>query len=892
MKTLAILLTLIFAMTAYAEVINVPDDHETIQGAIDAAEDGDTVLVAPGEYVENINFEGKAIAVIGNPDDPGEVTIDGNADGSVVVFDHREDENSMLIGFTVANGDADQGGGIFCNNQVSPLIKNVHIVGNQSADGGGIYSGQMSNPTLENVLFERNESSGWGGAVSVAGSVITIRNSDILNNSAYNGGGGIYCSSNGIVDYDYGTLRGNTITNVSGGAASCNSATMYLSHLLIADNGRNGGYHTQIHCANIFGQNEVELTNITMVEGRNSSIGIDAEYPQVRVTNCIVRGHTNDDVHMGRWNPTYSNVGGVNRENGNIDEDPLFADPDNGDYTLTEDSPCIDTGDPDSPEDPDGTHADMGAYYFPQRDPDDDGVLHVPDEYETIQEAIDAAEDGDTVLVAPGEYVENIVIEGDSLTIGSLYLLGSNEAYIDSTIIDGNGEGSVVTRRSEDWREYNEIVGFTIRNGRAQNGGGIHCEDSGYLMVVNCLITENYATNAGGGAYSLNSRFETIKCRIINNSAGLGGGIFGNDLAITKTLVADNIATSDGTGGIYCMASAEAEIFGSTISNNVSAAPYQNGGGIFVSEGAGLYMDGLIIWGNAFPQIVADGESEMLIIYSCIEGGRDSIVCENGEFEWGRGNVTEDPNFVDPDEGVYLISEDSPCIDTGNPWEFVNDPDGTRADMGAFYFHQNFPPEGFDLLSPENGSGIEPHDTTAFRWELSEDPNPDDEVMYLLTIMDTSEDRVRTFEADSNSFTLVLGEIFDMGDVDYQFEWFVYAVSNEDTVESESHYTFRSYGDGVDDNGNTVPTEFALISIHPNPFNSTTTISYSIPQAQQMKIQLHDISGRLVETLNEGQQAAGHHSTLWDSREYGAGIYFVKIQTETETKIAKLVAIK
>ena len=62
MKAIAILTTILAVFVcvdaAWAEIIHVPDDFETIQGGIDEAEDGDTVLVQPGEYVENIDFDG------------------------------------------------------------------------------------------------------------------------------------------------------------------------------------------------------------------------------------------------------------------------------------------------------------------------------------------------------------------------------------------------------------------------------------------------------------------------------------------------------------------------------------------------------------------------------------------------------------------------------------------------------------------------------------------------------------------------------------------------------------------------------------------------------------------------------------------------------------------
>ena len=77
-------------------------------------------------------------------------------------------------------------------------------------------------------------------------------------------------------------------------------------------------------------------------------------------------------------------------------------------------------------------------------------VINVPDDEETIQAGIDEAEEGDTVLVQPGEYVENINFEGKAITVASLILTTGDRAYIDSTIIDGNEEDCVVSFNNEE----------------------------------------------------------------------------------------------------------------------------------------------------------------------------------------------------------------------------------------------------------------------------------------------------------------------------------------------------------------------------------------------------------------------------------------------------------
>src|SRR5437870_11939876 len=89
--------------TARAATINVPAGQPTIQAAINAAANGDTVLVAPGTYYENINFMGKAITVTSSGG-PSVTTIDGGAAGSVVAFTSNEGTNSVLSGFTITNG--------------------------------------------------------------------------------------------------------------------------------------------------------------------------------------------------------------------------------------------------------------------------------------------------------------------------------------------------------------------------------------------------------------------------------------------------------------------------------------------------------------------------------------------------------------------------------------------------------------------------------------------------------------------------------------------------------------------------------------------------------------------------------------------------------------------
>jgi hypothetical protein len=89
-----------------------------------------------------------------------------------------------------------------------------------------------------------------------------------------------------------------------------------------------------------------------------------------------------------------------------------------------------------------------------------------------------------------------------------------------------------------------------------------------------------------------------------------------------------------------------------------------------------------------------------------------------------------------------------------------------------------------------------------------------------------------------------------------------------------------------------IPTEFALDNNKPNPLNPTTTISYELPQAQNIKLQIFDITGRLVETLYNGYKEAGHWDVTWNASNQSSGVYIYRLQAGDRCISKKMVVLK
>ena len=246
----------LIVVTVQAEKIRVPKHYPTIQAGIDAAKDGDTVLVADGVYTGNgnrdIDFKGKLITVRGKHG-PENCIINMEGAGVGFYFQNGETDDAVLDGFTVTNGRL----GIDCVGS-SPTIRNCIITGNGTA--GGLLL-RDSNAGITDCTITWNNAVGSGGGIHISGSSkVTISKTTVANNLAFGvgrrspgvGGGIVIGQSSSLVISNCTIMRNRALGskgpekfdqggNAYGGGLYFTGSSLTITNTTIANNTASGG---------------------------------------------------------------------------------------------------------------------------------------------------------------------------------------------------------------------------------------------------------------------------------------------------------------------------------------------------------------------------------------------------------------------------------------------------------------------------------------------------------------------------------------------------------------------------------------------------------------------------------------------------------------------------
>jgi parallel beta-helix repeat protein len=813
--------TVTVALHLSAEQVHVPSQFSTIQDAINQVLEGRTVIVADGIYAGpgncDIDFKGKAITVR-SENGPENCIIDCQNLSRGFYFHSGEENNSVLDGFTITNGYAqDKGGAITCDNRSSPTIRNCIITANVvgkcersecNCGSGGIYCCENSNPSIDSCTITNNTADGynwqsWGGGIcfeqstpiisnciirdnntiSCGGGIRADNSSDaiitdcvILNNNASTGGG--ICSKKTNLIIENCVIAGN-IASTSGGIFS-SEGTLRVRNCIITNNEADSG--GGISCS----QNEPLLTNCTIAYNRanlnGGGIACGTGFGKAILENCILWGNTAEQGNQVSLSDCMNIIGCTGIEinhscietgpnagfweglyewqletgnSGNIEADPHFVDPNNGDFTLLPDSPCIDAGTNDpsgqlpstdlagTPRPLDGDRdnlaiVDMGAYealpsdqivIWPSprkiefwateggvnpedkvltirnrgagaldwtitydcdwlqvtpdtgnstQEPDEitlkvdttnltvgthnctltissldavnnpetvvvalhvlGEVVHVPNQFPGIQDAIDHTTDGGVVIVDDGIYTgpgnRDIDFKGKAITVCSKN--GPKNCIIDCQGTMYEPHRGFYFHSFED--ANSTLDGFTITNGYYRKG--VICCTESSPTINNCRICRNH--NDGGIYYGEwtgpTSTNPIITNCIINSNERFGIYCSGKRI---YPKISNCTINNNGGWGIYCDGS-NPSISNCTIANNIRE-------GINCQYRSDVTINNCIIRDNP---IIFESNVNATVSYSNIQGG------------WpGEGNIDVEPLFTHD----FHLQAGSPCINAGDP---------------------------------------------------------------------------------------------------------------------------------------------------------------------------------------------------------------------------------
>ena len=623
------------------------------------------------------------------------------------------------------------GGGVSSSSFSSPIFINCTFIGNSSKTGGGMRVYE-SNPTLINCSFIQNVATMRGGGIWVYGwdtASPTLINCTFAGNSAANYGGGMYNRDSTRTTLVNCTFTGNSADDAGGAVYNYGydwSVRITLNNCTFSGNSAANG--NDLACDSPYGPpSNVQVTNCILWDGENPIWNNDGS--TITITYSDVHGDWPGEGNIDAA-PCFVDPDGADDIPGTEDDNLRLS---TGSPCIDAGDPNYIAG----PNETDlegkprviGGRVDMGAYEFLSQmilyvDTDATGAnggSSWADAFNFLQDALATAYYGDEICVAQGIYKPD---QGAGITPGNreatFQLIdgvttkggyagcsapdpNARDVELYETILTGDLDGNDVevndpcdlenepTRAENSYHVVTAVDtdetavfdGFTITAGNAngkgwpvyQNFGGGMYNDSGSPSVINCMFSDNSASNRGGGIYNWGGSPTLTNCTFSGNSAGIGGGIENNGGSprLTNCTFIGNSVRSRG-GGVYsCCGWTVLMLTNCIFKGNWS---YGDGGGLLCDNGR-LMMINCTFSGNSARRgggmWYIDGNDRYQTLAGCRFSGNSAH--EGGGMYCTFSsptliNCTLSGNSAEYGEGIYVEDSSKPtltnCILWGN----------------------------------------------------------------------------------------------------------------------------------------------------------------------------------------------------------------------------------
>jgi len=851
----------------YATILRVAldgsQDYTLIQTAITQSCDGDTVLVYPGRYYENLSMMGKNITLAslelttGNMEYKHSTIIDGHQSGSVIIIQNGESDITIR-GLTISNGSG-------------WTSANMNY-------GGGIQIGGLSgsrNVRLINNMICNNKADS-GGGVFISTANVLLSGTSIFKNISRSGGG---------VRFE-NTISGQWSLSFD----SINRSSIYNNYAALGSDLFT--YHKN-HTA-------VVVDTFTVADPWNFyACGVTYNDDIINpftfdILNTSGHQEINQDLYVAPW--------GSDDNSGISPQDP-FQTIFHATYMIASDS-----------QNPKTIYLAEGVYAQSLNNQ----ILPAP--LKTNTSIIGVSEDL-TIIDGDGQFASLIpAFHSESISISKISFRNSRTGLI----VSYNNNAVITNLKLHDLEEAYLSVGLSmqrstnieIRNVEIYNvtshiAMGIAVDTSLQMLDINNVCIRNVTSDDDMRAVNMGSMGEVNINRLSItdcSSSSLGEFSFNTVLQIIpspyaqslKIKIANSLFTDNYQAYNLKSMMYVASLNDTTTIQNCTFAANRGGNSILgIAKKASLINNNFwnpdLAYEIELPFLESGDITNLSLEYNNIRGGSNGVLIGAPYYTvtWGLGNLNVDPMFMMTTRHPYSLLDESPLIDCGSPnsnvqnlgildlganerfWDGNGD-EISRIDIGAYEF-QNMP-EPCDL------SYQVLHNAVELNW--------------IMPRYHRSLSGYRVYRDG-----VICAELCDPAQLQYvdsinSSGTYVYCVTAMyGLLESTPSEEVQVIIEVTSSNDETLTNAQFSLSAYPNPFNPTTTISYNLLEPSEINLSVYNLKGQLVKSLTNQFKAVGAHRVVWDgkdnhNKQASSGVYFMRLQSGRTSLTHKVLLIK